>query len=179
MERNMKVNKTIGRTASLVAAAVVMFIGTSNLQAATVVAWTGPGSFNDSTIVFGGFQADTLTSVQSGGGYGHDHGSSTTYAFDVLLDGSWTNLWSQASNGTGAAQSLSMIAPPAISFSAGLISGLRLTSNPGINQTYHSLSSLTSFTFDNVNPVPVPAAIWLFGTALIGLVGFGKRRKVA
>ena len=30
-----------------------------------------------------------------------------------------------------------------------------------------------------VNPVPVPAAIWLFGTALIGLVGFSKRRKVA
>jgi hypothetical protein len=30
-----------------------------------------------------------------------------------------------------------------------------------------------------VSPVPVPAAIWLFGTALIGLVGFGKRRKAA
>jgi len=30
-----------------------------------------------------------------------------------------------------------------------------------------------------VNPVPIPAAIWLFGTALIGLVGFGKRRKAA
>jgi hypothetical protein len=29
------------------------------------------------------------------------------------------------------------------------------------------------------NPVPVPAAIWLFGTALIGLVGFSKRRKAA
>lgn len=27
--------------------------------------------------------------------------------------------------------------------------------------------------------VPVPAAIWLFGTALIGLVGFSKRRKAA
>ena len=26
------------------------------------------------------------------------------------------------------------------------------------------------------NPVPVPAAVWLFGTALIGLVGFGKRK---
>jgi len=25
--------------------------------------------------------------------------------------------------------------------------------------------------------VPVPAAVWLFGTALIGLIGFGKRRK--
>ena len=28
-----------------------------------------------------------------------------------------------------------------------------------------------------INAVPVPAAIWLFGTALIGFLGFGKRRK--
>jgi hypothetical protein len=27
--------------------------------------------------------------------------------------------------------------------------------------------------------VPVPAAIWLFGSALVGLIGFGKRRKTA
>jgi len=30
-----------------------------------------------------------------------------------------------------------------------------------------------------LSPVPVPAAVWLFGTALVGLVGFGKRRKAA
>ena len=30
-----------------------------------------------------------------------------------------------------------------------------------------------------LSPVPVPAAGWLFGTALIGLVGFGKHRKAA
>jgi hypothetical protein len=30
-----------------------------------------------------------------------------------------------------------------------------------------------------VNPVPLPAAVWLFGTALIGLLGFSKRRKAA
>jgi len=29
-----------------------------------------------------------------------------------------------------------------------------------------------------VSPIPVPAAIWLFGTGLIGLIGFSKRRKV-
>ena len=30
-----------------------------------------------------------------------------------------------------------------------------------------------------ISPVPVPAAIWLFGTSLIGMVGFGRRRKAA
>ncbi len=36
-------------------------------------------------------------------------------------------------------------------------------------------------SIDNLrfNVVPVPAAAWLFGTALIGLVGFSKRRKAA
>ena len=29
------------------------------------------------------------------------------------------------------------------------------------------------------SPVPVPAAIWLFGTALIGLVGISKRSRAA
>ena len=30
-----------------------------------------------------------------------------------------------------------------------------------------------------VNAVPVPAAVWLFGTALVGFVGLSRRRKVA
>jgi hypothetical protein len=35
------------------------------------------------------------------------------------------------------------------------------------------------YSTEPIPAVPVPAAIWLFGTALIGLVGFGKRRKAA
>lgn len=31
----------------------------------------------------------------------------------------------------------------------------------------------------NSSAVPVPAAVWLFGTALIGLVGFSKRKEAA
>jgi hypothetical protein len=31
----------------------------------------------------------------------------------------------------------------------------------------------------SLNPVPVPAAVWLFGTALIGFIGMSRRRKVA
>ena len=29
----------------------------------------------------------------------------------------------------------------------------------------------------NVNPVPVPAAVWLFGSGLIGLIGLARRKK--
>lgn len=30
---------------------------------------------------------------------------------------------------------------------------------------------------ENINAVPVPAAVWLFGSGLIGLVSFAKRKK--
>ena len=33
--------------------------------------------------------------------------------------------------------------------------------------------------FTSQNPVPVPAAVWLFGSALIGFIGFSRRRKIA
>ena len=34
----------------------------------------------------------------------------------------------------------------------------------------------SAFGIEPVSAVPVPAAFWLFGTALIGLIGFGKRK---
>ena len=43
----------------------------------------------------------------------------------------------------------------------------------GDPQVFYNDSSLS------LSEVPVPAAVWLFGTALIGLVGFSKRRKAA
>jgi hypothetical protein len=31
----------------------------------------------------------------------------------------------------------------------------------------------------NTSPVPLPAAVWLFGSALFGLVAIGRRKKLA
>jgi hypothetical protein len=43
-------------------------------------------------------------------------------------------------------------------------------------------SAVDNFQYGSANSlpqVPIPAAVWLFGTALIGLVGFGKRKARA
>ena len=55
-------------------------------------------------------------------------------------------------------------------------------SNSFLMAEYFAGEEIRSSTYTattGVNPVPVPAAVWLFGTALIGLLGLGKRRKAA
>jgi hypothetical protein len=37
----------------------------------------------------------------------------------------------------------------------------------------------SSYYIANMSPVPVPAAIWLFGTALLGFVGLSRKTKVS
>lgn len=34
-----------------------------------------------------------------------------------------------------------------------------------------------AYTYDPVSAIPLPAGLWLFGTALIGLAGYSRRRK--
>ena len=54
-----------------------------------------------------------------------------------------------------------------LSFGFGAVS----TNNEGSGVFYDNLS------FARVAPVPVPAAVWLFGSGLLGLVGVARRRK--
>ncbi len=44
---------------------------------------------------------------------------------------------------------------------------------------YGPLCTANEFSLAAINAVPVPAAVWLFGSGLIGLVGIARRRKVA
>jgi hypothetical protein len=54
-----------------------------------------------------------------------------------------------------------------LSFGFGAVS----TENNGSGIFYDNL------VFAEVAPVPVPAAVWLFGSGLLGLVGVARRRK--
>ena len=51
-----------------------------------------------------------------------------------------------------------------------------LERDSNFNETFYAYGLLTD---PEVSAVPIPATSWLFGTALIGLIGFGKRRKAA
>ena len=47
-------------------------------------------------------------------------------------------------------------------------------------QYVRTLAAGESFTFTQtleLNPVPVPAAVWLFGSGLIALVGLARRKR--
>lgn len=54
-----------------------------------------------------------------------------------------------------------------------------VNSTIGIHMNF-TLSSGDSVTFDTrfeVNPVPLPAAVWLFGAGLLGLIGIARRKS--
>lgn len=52
-----------------------------------------------------------------------------------------------------------------------------LTETNGLLEGWGAALDNVSVVAANPNPIPVPAAFWLFGTALIGLIGFRKRRE--
>lgn len=48
----------------------------------------------------------------------------------------------------------------------------------GIVSSLHLVNADITYTYDDISAVPVPAAIWLFGSGLVGLVGVARRKKV-
>lgn len=50
----------------------------------------------------------------------------------------------------------------------------------GVADTGFDLSVTTPlFTYDGMAPIPLPAAVWLFGSGLLGLMGIARRKKKA
>ncbi len=47
------------------------------------------------------------------------------------------------------------------------------------SQLFHEDTDITVQTVLNINPIPIPAALWLFGSALIGLASFTFKNKTS
>ena len=51
--------------------------------------------------------------------------------------------------------------------------------NLGAANLLYNGDERTYATFTEVSAIPVPAAVWLFGSGLLGLVGMARRKKTA
>ena len=134
-------------------------------------------SSGELTVRIGGGSSTDTSVLQTGGGTSWD---SPFRAFDITVR-------------NGQALGLSMILETSAAVGTGIASGTAL-----VTANFANTAGITGFEyFDlNGNPisgefssvdglalydpsvVPVPAAVWLFGSGLIGLIGLARRKKV-
>ena len=65
-----------------------------------------------------------------------------------------------------------------ISFSGGVVDGLRLSASPNVNYAFHSQEGMVYNFSNNIAATPEPSTIVLLGSGLVGLIGYRMRKKV-
>jgi hypothetical protein len=158
----------------------------NDAKASISVNWGGPNNVVDADYLFAGFVANQLTSI-TGPGYSHNHGNtSVVFTIGLRVDGNWVTIDSWSQNSADHLLSERTLGGP-ISFSGGTVDGIRLTSNPDVNQAYHNMNTNppTVFTFDSVQsgsvvPEPSSIGIWsIFGLAISGVVVWRRKKILA
>ena len=64
-----------------------------------------------------------------------------------------------------------------VSTEGNLMQSVTITSQAGM-ESFGGLKQLKRIEVSGLTPVPVPAALWLFGSGLIGLIGLARRKRV-
>jgi hypothetical protein len=163
--------------------AVVLLLGCGLAQAA-VVTWTVDAVFDDGGILEGTFDFDdvlvqysNINLVSSGGTLGPVFNSSySSYVLPFsdsdtfVADTSVTNAVPQSILNINFSESLTA--------GGGIVSFVIGSGPTGSEEISGSIATGTfrQVTSGTVSTVPIPAAVWLFGSALAGLGWINKRR---
>jgi hypothetical protein len=182
----------------LTAASVATLMGATQAQAALDVATTvdvnGPaftvsgGGVGSGTAVFGGasMTLNTIGTTQTtvNGALGPTATLTTTTVHNGGFSGGGSTFTSDGSGTstilcTGNTQTCSNVVGG--TFSGGTLFNVDTATGGGwssVGTVYGGLITTVSTTTLTPQVVPLPAAAWLFGSALLGLAGIGRKRKV-
>lgn len=178
---------------NLASAVIALVLSTSAKTATFDISWIGGGaytmsgmfSYDDSLINTGAInesQIDTLTieafqNSVSIGTWDMADGSTATSPFNFNFDtttlvflvggGSTSDLGQQWNDGSGAT---------GVGFASGNAAQLLYLDGTSISDSHIFVAS-SSLSIKPLSSIPVPAAFWLFGSGLLGLIGIARRKK--
>jgi hypothetical protein len=104
---------------------------------------------------------------------------------DIAVDSDRNNIWTIDYSGSASLNRFDLATGALLdNFGLsldGLTGGLTYANDKLYHYDWDSVqgSTLSVYALSDSSAVPVPAAVWLFGTALMGLVGLSKRRKAS
>lgn len=114
-------------------------------------------------------------------------GSGGIAAINTFVDDNTFRTWNAVASVSTTGQGSSLLGPvdwnTVSQFSVSIINQLVATTDAfGDTAVIEKLATGTSLMLGvnqnpNLNPVPIPGAIWLFGSGLLGLVGVARKRK--
>jgi hypothetical protein len=170
---------------SVVAAATAVQSGITSIEGAALTSGSNPSSVTISGLntVINSIQTEIANwgSLTASGTFFDSNGSTTANAATgPALSGSWLN-GGVSANGVGTAAAFYSILGNA-SFSTTVDGIAKRTTATTAYNGFWFLSSSGQLTYNIASaaaPVPLPAAVWLLGSGLLGLIGVGRRRSAA